>query len=196
MVRKIVACTIALSVVGGVTAQAAPITYGIISIASGSLNGAPFNNDLFTLAAMGDTANITYPFGNGQFPLISNTVTSVQFTIGGVGSGSFIGQFRVFTTDLGFGLGGVFSNDLIDTSAPTSSQYDLATSFGPHATTISVASGGQIDTDQGVLLLRLGPAVTITASLMPEPASYAVVVAGLCAAAGARRRRRITASGG
>jgi hypothetical protein len=183
------------------TAHAVPITYTETATISGILGGfldssARFSNALLTLTGTGDTANITNP--NPATGLFVNSLTSLSFTIAGVGSGTFTDPFEVFARSsgifapvVGFNqANGIGSLILGAANIAAASNYDLSTSIGPitgfglanvgsgngngdfFATTVTTVGGG-------FEISSLGDATfTAVTSAVPEPSTWAMLILG------------------
>jgi hypothetical protein len=110
-------------------AFAAPITYTLSGPVSGTLGATPFTNAQITIVATGDTSTV-----DCGAPIFCNTLSSVTFTINGVGSGTVTDGLSIFDATVGtLGLerttGGLV--DWIDHDAIEFQTFNLATSLGP-----------------------------------------------------------------
>jgi len=87
-------------------AFAAPITYTMSGPVSGTLNGVAFTNAQITLVGTGDTSTIGAP--GCSLPVVCNSLSSLTFTIAGVGSGTVTNTMIIFDNqNIGVGLGGL-----------------------------------------------------------------------------------------
>ncbi|WP_293372377.1 PEPxxWA-CTERM sorting domain-containing protein [Phenylobacterium sp.] len=173
-------------------ANAVTAIYTISGNGSGSLNGISFENADYTFALAGDTANVIdnyfgYYYGHFQD---NNNLTSATFTIAGVGSGtvSLATEFGEFYNQAYFGRAD-FGNDILDFYLP--SETDITTTAGPLTGTGVYDLGQQIDTSAGELELDSSSDVTFS-SLVPEPESWALLIAGIGLTGVALRRRQRT----
>jgi hypothetical protein len=110
-------------------AFAAPITHTLSGPVSGTLGATPFTNAQITIVATGDTSTV-----DCGAPIFCNTLSSVTFTINGVGSGTVTDGLSIFDATVGtLGLerttGGLV--DWIDHDAIEFQTFNLATSLGP-----------------------------------------------------------------
>jgi hypothetical protein len=135
-------------------AFAAPITHTLSGPVSGTLGATPFTNAQITIVATGDTSTV-----DCGAPIFCNTLSSVTFTINGVGSGTVTDGLSIFDATVGtLGLerttGGLV--DWIDHDAIEFQTFNLATSLGP----ITVAPRTPqvaVATTAGSLNLTSGP---------------------------------------
>lgn len=188
---RILICALALLVCGlaPLTAVAGPITFTESFMASGTVNGNPFDANV-TFSLTTDTSLIN----SGETP---NTITGV--TIEGIGSGTFTNLFHVFDNTgnsvAGFSAQGI--EDIVDLSNPAFGTYDLKSPIGPLDCTFFFTDDGvELGSTLGDIIFdSFGGNPTFTASeggTTPEPGTLILLgtgVAGL--AASLRRRRRI-----
>jgi hypothetical protein len=135
-------------------AFAAPITYTLSGPVSGTLGATPFTNAQITIVATGDTST-----ADCGAPIFCNTLSSVTFTINGVGSGTVTDGLSIFDGTTGaLGLerttGGLV--DWIDHDAVQFQTFNLATSLGP-ITVVPRTPQGAVATTAGSLNLTSGP---------------------------------------
>jgi hypothetical protein len=136
------------------SAFAAPITYTLSGPVSGTLGATPFTNAQITIVATGDTST-----ADCGAPIFCNTLSSVTFTINGVGSGTVTEGLSIFDGTTGvLGLerttGGLV--DWIDHDATEFQTFNLATSLGP-ITVAPRTPQGAVATTAGSLTLTSGP---------------------------------------
>lgn len=193
------------AVAGGGAAQAATIVYTISGNGSGSLAGSSFSNANYSFTLTGDDSNITESTPVAPFQVL-NPLSSATFQIDGTGGGSFS-----IPTRLGFNVdnNAVFfsrasGNDIFDfyVGAP----LDLTSSF-------SVTSTGLYPFSQFLGLATSAGALTFTGSSqvsfsnqiggstnpplpggvtgVPEPANWAMMIAGFGLVGGAMRTRKL-----
>ncbi len=179
--------------------------------ASGFVNGIAFNDDLLTITATYDTANVFH------FGALSVVHVVLQYDIANVGSFTDIGLPDYFVANgVGIGVGSQNHLDLLDSASLAFTGYDLETPFGPLVGTgISPPpghthhSGAKADTTAGLFELDSTSPVTITVALAitppdpdppldppsdpsavtPEPSSIALLSTGILGIAGIARRR-------
>jgi hypothetical protein len=160
-------------------AFAAPITYTLSGLVSGTLGATPFASAQITITATGDTANIPDVTDCVPGPMfICNSLSSVTFTINGVGSGTITDGLFIFDTRdpsnpaLGLERNGGSVGDWIDIDNAQFATYALATSIGPFTATTHVGSPfGTVATTAGVLALTSQPDVfqAVTAAAPSPP---------------------------
>jgi hypothetical protein len=138
------------------SAFAAPITYTFSGPVTGTLGVTAFTNAQITIVATGDTST-----ADCGAPIFCNTLTTVTFTINGVGSGTVTDGLSIFdNTSLtgAIGLerttGGLV--DWIDFDATQFQTFNLATSLGP-ITVAPRTPQGAVATTAGSLNLTSGP---------------------------------------
>ena len=171
-----------------VSAQAATMTYTISGNGSGNLGGTAFNNADFSFTLVGDTANLS---GNELNPLSSATASIAGFAdttfliSTRLGQSSFNAVYFSRTSGL----------DLFDFSL--AGPVDLGTDFGP-LTGTSVFTLNQfqgVATSGGALSFNASSDVQFSGTGavtpgVPEPASWALMIAGFGLVGASMRRRR------
>jgi IPTL-CTERM motif len=159
------------------SALAAPITYTFSGPVSGSLAGTPFTGAQVTITASGDTSNIPDPAD--CVVGVCNSLASVTFTIGGIGSGNITDGLYIFDNQSTVGLtrtaGG--KNDWLESVNAQFQTYGLATSIGPLSVTPGpVSPTGSVATTAGVLTLTSSPnsfqALTLGGAAPPTLAKF------------------------
>jgi len=169
-------------------AQATPITFIETVIGSGVLDGDVFSNALVTFTGTGDTTQV---IGHSQ---ISHLPINVD--VAGVGSDVFTDDFLVFANDIAntnIGFGDITNGLALLYVNGAINGYDLK---GDFLLTGGVARNLNADyaTGGGVFSFRsTGEVATFRAELgsaTPEPATWALMIAGFGLAGAALRRRR------
>lgn len=181
---------VAAALLGAVTAASAvPIVFDFRGIASGALGAADFENKEFRIRVHSNTDAI--------YDLVPHVPVcpadpNARIWIESVGSASFEPSLEAsvfYNQDLqivGFWRLGI--EDLLDIQTSLGGSYDLKTSVGPVEGPRGIWME-YIMTDEGALKLYTN-SVTHTsfqATVVPEPASLAVVSAGLLALVWRRR---------
>ncbi len=135
----------------GASAVASPITYTFSGTATGTLGTTPFTNAPITVNAVGDTATVT----NGG--VLCNSLSSVTFTIGGVGSGTITDLIGIFDNQgnsaVGLQRGVCGGADVMDIFAPAFASYNLTSPMGTVTGTAIANSQGPVNTTAGALTL-------------------------------------------
>lgn len=169
-------------------ANADTITYTHTGSGSGTLNGvtfgaiAPLN---FTITAVGDTDDVVSFSGSDGF-YINNISAFIH--IDTLGSFDFTTATRFFVYNpskiIGFSLAGEEGADLFN-GPSTVDYWDMTSSIDPISGTAELLqwSRQEVDTTGGILAFNssYGVASTFSATVaaVPEPSSYAVMLAGL-----------------
>ena len=171
-----------------VPALAAPITYTVTAIGTGSLGGSSFTNAAVTVTLTGDTAGVTHPFGS-----TFNNFGPATVNVAGIGTGTFTNSMIVFCSPTAAGIeDNVLFLDVLDTASAAFASYECATAIGP-VTGPALFNGGSafptslgdfILTDVGnsTFMAALGPVV---AQSIPTLSEWAMVAMGMLLAAGA-----------
>ena len=196
--------------------QAAPITYTVTAIASGSLGDSPFTDALVTVTLVGDTSAVFQPLP-GDLPELFANFGTATVTIEDLGTATFndpggyaavafpaipgeipvpsVGIWERFdvVAESGTGILGIGSNSLAG--------YNLTSPLGP----FSGASGGgatqpdgsfyEYATSSGALVISsTGDEGTLTVTIstpVPEPTSISLLgVSGLSLLAARHRRKK------
>lgn len=161
-------------------AGAAPITYTWQGVASGFLNGESFTDAALTISAHADTALVEEVSETVSRVFVIDAEVSVEsigsdFLTGTIGAVSNRGNSRVGISN--FDL----DRAIFFVEHPSVSTYDLATSFGPITGPRFFNSGFEFPTLGGsfALLGEVGDSATFQAMAVPEPATWAFLLAGL-----------------
>jgi PEP-CTERM motif len=196
MFKIAIAALLSASVVGlAAPAQAVIYNYTISGIGSGTLDGAAFDNTAFTFTLVGDTTNLQ-SFGIEK---VIDPLNAANFVIG-ASAGTLSIPTRLGTFSNGNGvyfsrstaIGGA---DLFDFYL--ASTVDLDSNFGP----INGYGVFALEQFQGVTtsagLLSFNSARDVVFSNgggtpgVPEPASWALMIAGFGLVGAAMRRRKL-----
>ncbi|WP_426167566.1 PEPxxWA-CTERM sorting domain-containing protein [Sandarakinorhabdus sp. DWP1-3-1] len=195
MIKIAVAALLTMSTIAFSAPAAAAIqTYTISGTGSGSLGGVGFDASPFVLTLVGDTANIA-PIGPGTVAL--DPLVSASFVIGG-SSGTLSIATRLGTAGSGtivfFSRSG--GSDLFDFFL--SGPVDIGAAFGPVTGTgvFALNQFTDVATTAGALTFTSSSDVIFSGGLagaaVPEPASWAMLIAGFGLVGAAMRRRRTT----
>jgi PEP-CTERM motif len=161
-------------------AGATPIEFIYTGTGSGTIGVSTFSNASFVITEQSDTSNIQ---SCGSCSFIDANSTSIS--IGGIGSYLFTTGTRTFDASglVGFSRAGAGGVDLIDVFSVGS--WNMISSIGPISQTVSLLQWGSpwppVDTTGGVLSFNdSSTSGTFQAiSGVPEPATYAMLLAGL-----------------
>ena len=162
---------------------------------------------VLALAATAPAAAVTYTTGTAQFNSLGDTIGSAydQITLGGVsGSATGLGTYLVnnvtFTVGLNSNTGGDYTGSFTDTATVGGSPYSYTVPYAIHiSSTDSITLGGNSFRTDGVVVTfnkltfsNIGSTATgnLTATVsVPEPATWAMMIAGFgLVGVGLRRR--------
>jgi len=165
-------------------ALALPIVYTYSGVGSGMVGGTTFGDASFTITANADTDNIQ-PWMNA-FGGPQNTHLSTSIQIAGVGIFTIITPSHTWLSQTNSGgLGANLGTNWITLDAPefVSVGYGLATNFGPvvDSTPSDFSQFYGVQTSGGSLSIEPIQTVTFQAALVPEPATYALMLVGVAA---------------
>jgi hypothetical protein len=149
-------------------ASAAPITYTLSGIATGSIGANNFTNAAFTFTGYGDDSDVSLA-GPGVF---ANELMSASIDVSGIGTGDAVDPFNIFVNQSipGAGFTDVFTGDVIDFSAAEFASYDLASPLGP--VDVDETFLAPFDTTAGTVDLSSTTNLEFTATTaIPEPSS-------------------------
>jgi hypothetical protein len=194
-----VAFAAAMGVAFAGVAQAHAARYELDTVASGDLAGVPFSNAPIDLVATGDTSNVTLlpspPFAPDTW---DNFPVNLAIKLGGT-TLTATGPNFAFNTQspptVGvFGVGSLSYSTLIVFVNSALKHFRMLTSIGPlGGLSIVAPGGGQIATGAGLLTLTSGGADGRFVAVVPEPATWAIMILGLGGVGAAVRRRRAAA---
>ena len=155
------------------SAQGTPILYTFSSIGNGSLGTSSFNSAPFTITSTADTSQIVN-LGSGIFEVPDLTATVF---VSGIGSGTF--SISTINVDNQNNSGVGFSDPnqnlailFVDNAAAAT--YNLSTAIGPLSGPARFNAGAQFGTTAGNFSLSSVSTVTFQATLVPEPATFAL----------------------
>jgi PEP-CTERM motif len=198
-IKKSVVCAAlsALAVSMASSALAATITYTLTGTGSATI-GNVAQSGAFTATGIGDTANVGFPFGAN-----TPTVPLSSFTIA-FGSSVYTATNPIrFFVNNGNGVAGfndTLTQDVLDFSSSVFLIYNGISNAGPIAgtgtfTSVLATNAGALNwtaTPAGILTFR---AVVGNTPAVPEPASWAMMIAGFgMAGVALRRRAKVTVS--
>jgi hypothetical protein len=150
-------------------ALASPITYTLTGTGSGTVNGAPFTNSVWTITVKGDTLAITYHASITEYDLLGTTVT---MAITGVGTATVTDSVSIFSSQvgsegrLGISRNGAINGPMLILSDAAFITYALATPLGPITAFPSLYSRFQnLQTNLGPITLSSSGSVTFQAVL-------------------------------
>jgi hypothetical protein len=190
MTRIGVSVAAVLLALAATPASAAALVFSETTTASGSLGGTAFSNALVTLSGTGDTGGVTNP-AFGDFFLVG---VPVSVSVAGVGKATFTDTFELVSNQnvSAVGLGDASLNAALLFADVANGNYDLTTSFGPVSGPARYNPGAAFGTSAGAFVLDSASAVTYRAAVggVPEPATWAVMLAGFGALGAVLRSRR------
>jgi PEP-CTERM motif len=175
---------------------AATITYTLTGTGTATI-GNTTQSGAFTATGIGDTTSVAFPFGAG-----TPTVSLSSFTIA-FGSTVYTATnpTRYFTNNNVnvAGFNDTVTQDVLDFSSSNFLGYNSISNVGPVASSVSFTS--VLATNAGALNWTVAPtglifrAVTGATPVVPEPATWAMMLAGFGIVGSAfRRRQRVNVS--
>ena len=171
------------------SAFAAPITFIHTGSGPGTIDGNAFSGASFTITSIGDTENIS-SFAGGFF--IDHDLSNIA--ISGVGTYSITTGTRTFVNApiVGYSRAGESGFDLFNGPSDIAfATWDMLSSIGPIAGTANILGWNSplIETDGGTLsFLRASTDATFQA-IIPEPASWTLLLGCLTPLFALRQRR-------
>lgn len=200
--RRVLASFTAIAALSVAGAKAAPVIYTETAIASGSLGATAFTDSLVTVRFTGDTAGIVSPMPG--FVVNAGGVASVSVAGGAPTTFNAGGQSAIaFQGMSGAGIGAQSRDPSVDQggqtyilaiTGPAFATYDLSGAVGPVTGPAVFRPGLAFSTTAGdFALTAAGPvtyaAAVVAASAVPEPASLALLGAGLFGISLGNRRK-------
>jgi len=184
-------------------ATAAPITYTLKGVASGTVGTQSFSDAMFTIQGVSDTADVfetihpTPPIMHVfHAPVPAGSAT---INISGFGSGifPFVTEFFIYQEHYAVGISRT-GGDLLDMGNIVLTTYDLKSSIGPVVNTLGPPDGlfngmHNVPTSLGLInFSSLHMAVTFTATTaVPEPSTLTLLGLGALSLLGYAWHRRI-----
>jgi hypothetical protein len=176
--------------------NAVPIQFTMTGTGVGTIGGTPFPKSAFTIVSLGDTDSRISAGGDFAINHVSSSIS-----IDGVGTLQILSPTRTFVAfannlqTVGYARADGEEFDLYDGPKNTAfATWDMLSSIGPIGGTASLFqwSGigfGPVNTNAGVLIFPdQGSPVTFTATIVPEPSTFALAALGAAALLAARRR--------
>ncbi len=145
--------------------SAGTITYTFTGVGSGTVDGTPFSNQTLTFGLTTDTSLIS----GSSTPAVTGLLS-----ISGVGEGTAPNSYLISGPQ-------VVSFNISTTTpalvmSPALSMYDLRNAIGPVTSTSAYGPvGGIASTSLGQVVLTSAVRYTFTATIAPEPDSFALV---------------------
>lgn len=177
-----------------VQASAATITYTISGEGTGVAGGNPFNTD-FTITLTGDTANYGTGLLGGCCDVL-DPLASAVVSISGLGDFTIAGPTRIGLNNnfdvVFFGRSEILSDGLDYFDFTIDPGLDLISAFGVPGTNVSaLGQFSGVATDGGDLTFFSSSDVRFSSvvGVIPEPSSWALMIAGFGLAGGMLRRR-------
>ncbi|MES2951810.1 MAG: FxDxF family PEP-CTERM protein [Pseudomonadota bacterium] len=179
------------------SANASPIQFIFTGVGSGSLGGVGFSDTAFVFTAFGDTASAQSCW-SGSTTCTFIASSSAEVSLSGIGNYDFLTGTRTFDNNgfVGFSRYELFNRSDLYNVFNVGSAYDMASPIGPVSGNASLLqwSNGTVSTTGGALVFNSAStsgtfqAVMVTA--VPEPETYAMLLAGLGLVGSVARRRK------
>jgi hypothetical protein len=174
--------------VGSAESQAAPATYTLSGIASGTLGGTTFSLAPFTITSQADTSQITLLESNVYGVPTTSAVVAISgfspaaFTIPTTNvANDIVGDAGISALSQGFAI-------LFSSGDPALFSYHLDTSIGPLSGSAGYNPGTAFATSAGDFVIQNIDTATFQATVVPEPPTAALLTIGCVVALVARRR--------
>lgn len=176
--RKRIVLAVVLSIAGFFIAASpsfgAVITYTEEASASGSLGGTTFTDATVVITMINNTSNVTN-VGPGHFVNLGTATVSIN----GGAAVTFTDQVDVFSLQSIPGVGFFQVDDILDTGPSASfATYALTTSIGPVVGPSTINVGSSYGTSGGAFTLTTAGDATFTATTVPEPSTWAMMLIG------------------
>ena len=174
---------------GCATASASPITYTVSDTASGTIGGTAFTNQLVTLRYVSDTSGVSgspgfYTNQVGVGNIMIGSGTPATLTDSGV---EFFDNQNFSGTGVA-GIGSAAVGSILDTESTAFETYSGTTSFPATSGCVFYNPGFSYGTSAGVLIFTSAGATSTFSATTPEPASLAMIGAGMLLAGVSRPR--------
>ncbi|MGA3201587.1 MAG: PEP-CTERM sorting domain-containing protein [Bryobacteraceae bacterium] len=189
---------ILIGALAALPAAATSIFYSVSAVATGSLGGTSFTNELVTFTQVTDTTDIA-DCPSETFPC-APSVTGNTVTIATVGTVTITGDTFFFDNGINvFGITNSIGSALLAAEDNSLATYNMLTDFGPTAYDLCSCSApfsGLATSGGSLTLSAIGTTVTAEAgtpasSGVPEPGSLELMLlGGIALAAGLWRRRK------
>lgn len=190
MSLKIQTGRLLLSLTLSLSAFAAPITFTYSGTGSGTLGANTFTSQSFIITAQGDTDNITSWPNAGPGPQLTHSSASIF--IAGLGTFDFTQATHTWRGTGGAGgFGQNLSSNILTFNEASLASYGLDTSIGPILESAPSAQAVLTSTSGGNFRLDAASSFTfeaVVSATVPEPATFALIPAGLACLLVLRRR--------
>ena len=165
-------------------AFAAQVSYILSGTFTGTLAGNPFATDV-VFTGVGDTSTAV---DGGNYTAVE--LSSLSAVAGGV-TYTLVGDYNFFANINGIsGFQLRTGSDFLDFGAPSLAAYNAVTAFSP--TAVSLFYSAEFETNAGLALIDTGDNLTFSA-VVPEPATWTLMIGGFGLVGAAMRRRAVVA---